>query len=109
MDPRKTFKILNVDCHCYYVLGNCVPRLFITLNCSSKIIVISSNRSSNNNNSSGDPLSPLLFVMSMDEVLVFPMLHLGYQFCDSLVDGFTYDDDSLIIGCKNTRCHFNEN
>ena len=45
----------------------------------------------------GDPLSPLLFIMAMDEILASSMPQLGYQFYDTLVDGFAYADDLIIM------------
>lgn len=45
----------------------------------------------------GDPLSPLLFIMAMDEVLASSMPQMGYQFYDTLVDGFAYADDLIIM------------
>ena len=49
----------------------------------------------------GDPLSSLLFIMAMDEVISLSMPELGYQFHDTLVDGFAYADD-LILLAENT-------
>ena len=40
-----------------------------------------------------DSLSPLLYIMAMDEVLASALPKLGYQFHDTLVNGFAYADD----------------
>jgi hypothetical protein len=48
----------------------------------------------------GDPLSPLLFVMAMDEVIRLSMPELGYQFHNTLVDGFAFADD-LVLCAEN--------
>ena len=49
----------------------------------------------------GDPLSSLLFIMAMDEVISLSRPELGYQFHDTVVDGFAYADD-LILLAENT-------
>ena len=51
----------------------------------------------------GDPLSPLLFIMAMDEVLTLALPELGYQFHDTLVNGFAYADDLILIAVNVTR------
>ena len=51
----------------------------------------------------GDPLSPLLFIMAMNEVLALALPELGYQFHDTLVNGFAYADDLILIAENVTR------
>ena len=54
----------------------------------------------------GDPLSPILFIMAMDEVIGSSMSQLGYQFHDTLVDGFAYADDWVV--CAETEARLKE-
>lgn len=51
----------------------------------------------------GDPLSPLLFIMAMDEVIGSSMPQLGYQFHDTLVDGFAFADDWVMCAENHAR------
>ncbi|KAG5443171.1 aldehyde dehydrogenase 3, member A2 [Clonorchis sinensis] len=45
----------------------------------------------------GDPLSPLLFIMAMDDVLRLSMSHLGYQSHNTLLDGFSFADGCVVL------------
>ena len=50
-----------------------------------------------------DSLSPLLFIMAMDEVLALALPELGCQFHGTLVNGFAYADDLILIVENVTR------
>ncbi|KAA3671264.1 uncharacterized protein DEA37_0011693, partial [Paragonimus westermani] len=48
----------------------------------------------------GDPLSPLLFIMAMDEVLRGALPELGYSIGSCVVDAIAYADD-LVLFAEN--------
>eukprot|EP00061_Rhincodon_typus_P007347 g28956.t1 len=51
----------------------------------------------------GDPLSPLLFIMVVDEVIALADRRIGYQFADKKVDMVAYADDLVVLAKNEPR------